>query len=147
MNKIALIVVTLGTVASCNLDETDPGGPDGKLATYAPYVSHVILVSDLQERSDDGRALIDLGAPEVGYWVAPEIDHVDVDIVCPNGQVRPLQQELDEIDMSPARWEDGIFIYPLSGGKESLQQKAAPVCSYGCDAVYEPATRSWHCTC
>lgn len=149
MNKLGIIALAaslLGAAASCNLEGADQAGENSKYAMYAPYVSHVVSVSELQDGSPAGRALIDLGLPGHGYWVAPGIDHGDVDIVCPNGRSMTLQQEIEELGMSPAQWEDGIFIYRPGEDEGEVQQKNAPECSPGCNAIYE-GPGSWHCTC
>lgn len=149
MNKLGIIALAaslLAAVASCNMEDADRTGGNSKYDLYAPYVSHVVSVSELQDGSPEGRALIDLGLPGHGYWVEPGIDYSDVDILCPNGRSMTLQQELDELGMSPAQWQDGLFIYRPGEGDAEVQQKNAPECRAGCNAIYE-GPGSWHCTC
>lgn len=106
------------------------------------HLSSVISVEALMSYTT-GTVTLDLWTPYVGYWVEPGLDHRDIEVICPSGQVMSLIDWLQEFEVSPGLLDDGMLMYS-SGNASFLGEKAVPPCHSPCDLRPE-SDGTWEC--
>lgn len=104
-----------------------------------------ISVSELQARSADGSAYLDLQRADIEYQVDSSVDLYAVDVACPSGQTMNLGTWVADIEKTGADFRpDGSFRMFSSGPVDEIVSEAAPPCFSPCYLHQEP-DRTWVC--